>query len=373
MIGKDPGAISRKTVGRLEAMELRTLNSDIANNAPGLSTRIEVLEGPLPRDLLQHICTLYGGNVDSRYSDLSFTRTVFNDNPAGHSYHAFAYSGETAIGCYSIIPLAISGSDLWAGKSEALYVTENYRPMGLFMMHRTHEFAASRGLEFIFGLTHERLGGTLQKMGFTALPRTACYRSRLLRPGGKTSARVLLNRAIQGSQDLLGTIVPKCLGSADRSFQVNCADLLGRALDKYGAIKMLGNSGRIIAADSRSLQWLIDLHRLEVISRHGHSDEFVLFSPSSRGGDAELIHCGNNGSGLANAINTLTYLIGRAEEQGGASLIVNQDSMANPELLRAATLLGFLPRTIKKTLYVKAARPDFLARCNGHISGFLNL
>jgi len=354
-------------------MELRTLNSDIANGAPGLRTRIEVLEGPLPPDLLQHICTLYGGNVDSRYSDLSFTRTVFNGNPAGRSYHAFAYSGETAIGCYSIIPLAISGSDLWAGKAEALYVSEKHRPMGLFLMHRTHEFSISRGLEFIFGLTHERLGGTLERMGFTAFPRIMRYRSRLLRPGGKTSAKIWLSRAIQGGQNLLGAIVPKCLGAANATFHVNCADLLGHALDTYGASEMFGKTGRVIAANSPSLRWLTNLGRLEVVSTRERSDELVLFSPSSRGGDAELIHCGIADGCLANAVNLLTFLVNRAEGQGAASLILNHEAIAHPELLRAATLLGFVPRNIKKTLYVKAAKPDFLARCNGDISGFLNL
>src|SRR5438132_10612959 len=109
-----------------------------AVTAPARSQRtsIELLEGPIGTDLLQKICELYGRNTDDRYADLEFTRKVFNGNPAGRSYHAFAFDGDEVIGCYAIIPVSIlvNGRQLWAGKGEALFVRKEYRPSGLFLV-----------------------------------------------------------------------------------------------------------------------------------------------------------------------------------------------------------------------------------------------
>src|SRR5437660_5145555 len=114
--------------------------------------RIEAIEGPIGTELLQHVCALYGRNVDSRYADLDFTRRVFNGNPAGRSYHVFAFEGEEAIGCYAVVPMKVvaRGRKLWAGKGETLYVREQRRPAGLFLIQRGVSFAVERGLELQF-------------------------------------------------------------------------------------------------------------------------------------------------------------------------------------------------------------------------------
>ena len=331
--------------------------------------RIEAIEGPIGTELLGHICNLYGRNWDSRYTDLEFTRRVFNGNPAGRSYHVFAFEGGEVIGCYAVIPMKVAarGRTLWAGKGEALYVREQHRAAGLFLMQRGVSFATERGLELQFGLTHHRLEGILQKLGFEALPAVLNHRFRLLRPHDVrqlTVSRILLVAAqvLNAAQATVGTVVARLLPRSRISIQVNRAENLNSVFSAISGAKPPGNGHWSIAIDEGSLRWWNNIGCLDVLSVDGRAGEFVAVTRGARGASAEIIRWNVRQGDLRRALHILQFVIDKATKEGAAAISIGPDTdMSEKRNLQiAASLLGFVPLRARRTIYVKAADSFFL-------------
>lgn len=335
----------------------------------GKRMRIEVIEGPIGSELLQHFCVLYGRNVDSRYADLDFTRRVFNGNPAGRSYHVFAFEGGEVIGCYAVIPMKVvaHGRKVLAGKGEALYVGERHRAAALFLMQHGVSFAMERGMELQFGLTQDRLKGILHKIGFEALPGVVDHRFRLLHPRHVrqlTVSRIhfVAAQALTAAQATIGTAVAGLLLGLRVSIQVNRAEHLSSVFTAISAAYPPLDRQWSVSTDEDSLRWWNNIGCLDVLSVDGKADEFVAVTRGARGANAEIIRWNVRQGGLARTLRILQFVIDKANQEGAAAISIGPyaDMSGKRSLQIAASLLGFVRRRAQRTIYVKATDPFFL-------------
>lgn len=357
------------------------VDADVANVPTG-PIRIETVEGPLGQDDLRHICELYGRNVDPRYSDLEFVGNVFNNNPAGHSFHAFAYSGKEAIGCYGVIPVRVvaRGREAWGGKGEALYVRPDFRPAGLFLVNRANAFVANRGLELLFGLTRDRVGRMLTAMGFTAVPCVLEQRLRLNRPEDieqlandrllRTGARVL--KAVQATA---GSVVESVFPLRHDEVTVNDPARLEDAFAVIASAGATDDSKWSVSVDEDSLRWYNSIGRLDVLSVEEASGEFVAVTRGAKGGNAIVLRWNVQTGGVPRALRTLQYIVDKSqmEEAAGLSLGPSANMTRNGALRTAASLLGFIPWSTHPTMYLKSADPFFLDSRNVTFTRFFSI
>jgi hypothetical protein len=333
--------------------------------------RIEAIEGPIGTELLQHICDLYGRDMDPRYADLEFTRRVFNGNPAGRSFHVFAFEGEQVIGCYAVIPMKVvaHGRKLWAGKGEALYVTEQHRPAGLFLIQRGVSFAMERGLELQFGLTHDRVARILQAMGFTAVPSATDHRFRLF-PGdmqqlSASRMKLIAAQGLGAAQEMVGAAVGALLRGSHVSIQLNRADHPSLVFAAISDASHPANGRWSVAIDEESLRWWNNIGCLDVLMVDDKADEFVAVR-RARSGNAELIRWNVREGSLARTLKILQLVIEKARRERAPAISVASyaDVSGRGYLHKATALLGFVRRRGEATVYVKAVDPFFLAPRN---------
>lgn len=328
--------------------------------------RIEAIEGPIDASLLQQICDLYGRGVDSRYSDLDFTRRVFNENPAGRSYHVFAYHGNEAVGCYAVIPMRVTarGHKLWAGKGECLYVREQCRPVGVCLIQRGTSFAAEHGLDLQFGLTDNRLNGLLNQLGLKTLPGVLNHRFCLLRPRDVrwltvNRGRLMTARALSAAQATLR----KASGvlRSQVSITVNSRDHLNSVFAAVASSSQCRDDGWTVAMDVDSLQWWHSIDCLDVLTIDGNAEEFVVVTRGARRANVEIIRWNVRRGNTARALGILKFAIDKANQEGAATVSFTPQAnlSGNGHLQLAATLSGFIPHRTQRTLCVRAADPFF--------------
>ena len=331
--------------------------------------RIEAIEGPIGTELLQHVCILYGRSVDGRYADLDFTRRVFNGNPAGRSYHVFAFEGAEVIGCYAVIPIKVvaRGRKVLAGKGEALYVREQHRAAALFLMQRGVSFAVERGLELQFGLTQNRLEGILHKIGFETLPGVLDHRFRLIRPchvRQLTVSRIhfVAAQALNAAQATVGAVVAGLMRGSRVSIQVNRAEDLSSVFTAISGACPPRDRQWSVSTDEDSLRWWNNIGCLDVLSVDGRDDEFVAVTRGARGANAEIIRWNVRQGGLAGTLRILQFVIDKANHEGAAAISIGPyaDMSGKRSLQIAASLLGFIRWRAQRTIYVKATDPFFL-------------
>jgi hypothetical protein len=337
-----------------------------AQSAP---IRIETMEGPLEPGKLRYICDLYGRNVDARYSDLEFSHRVFNCNPAGRSYHAFAFAGKEAIGCHAVIPIKVSarGREVWAGKGEALYVSPGFRPAGLFLVNRSYASVANRGFELLFGLTRDRVGRMLTALGFTAVPCVLEQQLRLNRPDDieQLAHNKLLRlsaRALNAAQAIASTVVESLIPYQREQVEINHPSHLRAVFATIASAGANENGRWSVSVDEESLQWCNSIGRLDVLSVGEDASEFVAVTRGTRGGNAVVMRWNVRAGGVRRALRILQYIIEKSklEEAAGLSLGPSVDMTGNGTLQIAAVLLGFIPWNAHPTIYVKSTDPFFL-------------
>jgi len=327
--------------------------------------RFETIEGPIDDGRLQQVCELYGAHVDSRYRDLPFVRTVFNDNPAGRSYHVFALDGDRAVGCYAIIPFTVvrqQGSRrelVRAGKAEALFLDPSYRSArgpdrmlpGLQLMTLGHTFARQHGLELLFSLPDREVGQILRATGFKILPAPLDHRHFLLNPGSL--------RQLRGGRATLAA--GRALGAVQRGLDA-LAGVLRRTQVEPGAPKrfptLAGDNGWSVDVSEDTLRWWRAFGYVEVLTVDGDPGRSVMFTRGREAGNSEILDWTLAGSGALESAAVLHRIIEIARRDGTLTVSFANDTAPRP-LQRAATLLGFVRRKIERTIYVSSKDPFF--------------
>lgn len=131
---------------------------------------IDIIKGPLSNSQLSYIKNLYG-QVDKKYSSIDFCKYLFNENPFGFSYHAFASDNDNIIGHIALIPVYVeTPSDRYVSlKAEAFVIDSKYRdtwievnqeelPIGLALPKVIYNFADEQNYKLIHLLADSNIG-----------------------------------------------------------------------------------------------------------------------------------------------------------------------------------------------------------------------
>jgi hypothetical protein len=340
------------------------------------TVRFTTIKGPLSDHLLRCICDLYGKWVDERYQDLAFVRTVFNDNPFGYSYHVFAFDGSCPVGCYSVIPIEVisRGTPIVAGKGEALFLLEEYRKgppgenhgsfsnqlTGLSLITHAHSFASQQGIELLFALSPEALWPILRATGFSRVQAQLKQRYFLLRPH---TVRQLRSDLFKLGGACAASLAQQAL------FRLGCLFLpAGEHITKIGdhvperQLRAISSRHFIesdrwsVACTPKALHWWLRMGYLQLFTLDHNENEYVLVSSGGRGGNLEILDWNLQGTDLVRALTMLRYVVALAREHGGATVsFANRPEFTDTGVLdRAATLFGFLPWSVERTMFVKS-------------------
>lgn len=332
------------------------------------------MQGPLDDGLLRNICDLYGGHVDARYRNLEFVRTIFNGNPAGFSYHVFAFDADRAVGCYAVIPFPLfsRGKLIEGGKAEVLFLHEEYRTRrpqpgvagigGIALMTQGHRFAKRNGIEVLFSLPGADVGLILKATGFKQLQATLNHSHFLLEAGGirqlssnklkATAARGLsiVQRGLCASMSLMARIAGRV------SIEINRTDYIDWQIGAFARARVASENVWSAALTEASLRWWLAFGYVRILTINADPEQFVLVTRGGAGGNVEILDWRVRSPA---GVGALAAIIHDAEEQG--ALAVSFDcSVAQASSLRTvARLLGFVRHRLSRSIYIAASDPFF--------------
>ncbi len=326
--------------------------------------RLETIKGPVDDTLLRHIGEMYGVDTDTRYRSLDFVRAVFNGNPAGYSYHVFAFDGDRAVGCYAIIPFPIvsRGRAVPAGKAEALFLHKDYRTQrvggalaGIAMMMLGHKFALESGIELLFSLPGADVGLILRATGFKMVQAPLDHRYFLLRPGEIRQLHGSRKR-MMAAQGL--SLAQRALAAAFNGHgrvEIGRSDYLSRQISRIAAREPVAADKWSVGVSEEALRWWLSFGYLQILTADAKPEEYALFTRGGPGGNVEILDWNLTGAGTA----ALGHIVRLARQEGTLAVSFAQQLAASPSLRRAAALLGFIPRRIERTIYVYSKDPFY--------------
>ena len=339
-----------------------------------MSLVLSIGRGPLADADLAGIARTYGG-VDPRYGAPAFCAEVFNRNPFGWSWHAFARDGAEVVGHYAVIPMrARAGAVRFtSGKGEALYLDERHRaaevdtpagpmPAGVALMKGLHDFALADGAAVLHNITSAEIG-MLQRMdGFRVAKEVRAQSHVLLSPDelrrlrGRTS-QVLLARGLMAVQR-----AARVAAHARLALRGGAGVVVPGAHDDAPYLEAFSRTdpapgGWSIARDMDTLRWLRRLERLDIVAVAGSPGLFAIVN----GGRArEILHWSVPASDPRGGLAVLATLVERAARDRAWIVSLPQALVADPawSLGSAARVLCFRDRPVDQQVYVKAASSD---------------
>jgi hypothetical protein len=136
----------------------------------------QIMDGPLDDQALRWVAELYG-LADPKYSQASFLRHLFKDNPYAWSLHAFAQDGARLIGHCAVVPVKarLGGKLGMSGKVEAFFVDQAYRrdptsrpgpSVGLQILSQLTKAAQKRGVDPLHAYVSPRVGAIFERDGY---------------------------------------------------------------------------------------------------------------------------------------------------------------------------------------------------------------
>jgi hypothetical protein len=337
--------------------------------------RIEEIQGPVDDGLLRNICDLYGSHVDPRYRDVEFVRTIFNHNPAGFSYHVFAFDGDRAVGCYAVIPFSLisRGRLIRGGKAEVLFLHEEYRRRrpqpgiagfgGIALMSQCHQFAKSDGIELLFSLPGADVGLILKANGFKQLQADLNHSHFLLNARGirqlnsnkwkVTAAQGLsiVQRGLCAGMSLASQVA----GGA--SVEINRPDFIDCQLRTFARTRVTPEEAWSAALTEASLRWWLAFRYIRILTINGDPQQFVLVTCGGTGGNVEILDW--RVRECAAGVAVLAAIIHDAEKQGALAVSFDCGLGEASSLGTVAQLLGFVRRRLSRSIYIAASDPFF--------------
>lgn len=125
---------------------------------------------PLSERQYEAIASLYGRH-DPKYRDRAFCRHLFEENPAGPSFHVFAMDGEVFVGHYAALPLRanLANRSFASAKGEALGVDPErgrqfvslhgkMMPISVALAKTLYDYALESDIELIHVISSKEVG-----------------------------------------------------------------------------------------------------------------------------------------------------------------------------------------------------------------------
>jgi hypothetical protein len=352
-----------------------------------MALALSVVRGPLPDRDLDAIAATYGAR-DARYAQRRFLSTLFNENPFGFSVHAFVRDGSEVVGHYAVIPMRVRtrGGTVMSGKGEALFLAERHRKTavateagealpGIAMLNAVHERALSDGIAFIHSITNPGVGILLRMMGFRALRLDRSERQFLPHagPGRRLRSRASAWRAVSAGQRLLLAGARGWLrATSGPAVEIDSPANADFHLEALAATAPTNAASWSISRDLETLRWMRRLGRLQFVSIAGEPDRFACVRT---GHTRELLLWSVPPGDRRSSLAILCALLAASVRDGARSVSVPRrlSSSEDASLRNSLRRLGFLPRAIPITLYVKSRDPFYLEAGNVAFDRLFNL
>ena len=355
-----------------------------SSGSVGLSVEITIIKGPLGEDLLQAIARMYGSH-DKKYGSLSFCRTVFNENPSGFSFHAFAKDADKIVGHYAVIPVEICarGETELSAKGEALFLEKDHRsvsivnggkdtPLGIGLVARLYDFALQQDIKVIHVIADSSIGVIHRMAGCTR--RIVEQTKSVFILDGKisggpddSSGRVWALRAIFSFQHILLSFFRLLSLLCRRSVVLHGKEVDGSETFFERMCNCNGGQSEgetwTIAKNKANLLWFFRTGLLEVARTDGSAGEYVVTRRNTEpGSDVEIVDYGvSHGPGLA-IIKLLCVVITRAKKEK-AGRVVCYSSSSNDKshrLMLFMRLFGFVSKKEERSVYLRSTDHFFL-------------
>ena len=318
---------------------------------------LRVFKGAAGEREIDWIADLYGP-VDPKYADVRFVRHQFTENPVGWSLHVFALADGCAVGHCALLPMParIGDERIVSGKFEAFAVDPMYqsaeladgRLVGLALIAELYAHAPAVGFDVVhdlvqpdIGLMH-RLHGA-QRIAIPWQTLVGVGDPRALAALGRK--RAIAGRGVAWWQKSLRLVSGAAIGRA-LVREVGVDDEPPRSRDI-----LFPGSWTIAAADM--WEWLVGTELLAWVEDLGGGRALVRVPGPGRQA-AELIDWHPGRRPLAGATATINA-VAQLGREGRSVRIPNPRD--DPDLRRAARILGLLPARDPLTLYVKGVRP----------------
>lgn len=309
-----------------------------------VALELELRPSPLDAEGRDAIARLYG-EADSRFKQSRFLRTLYDENPAGSSWHGFVRDGDVTVGHYSVVPIPIRTSTerLMSAKGEALYLAPAYRrgahlnqspsvPVAVALMKRVHDRALVEGAAVIHNITRPEIGLLQRLDGFRRLDHVRrqfhVICTRATHREDETRGRRALIDAVANAHRLIHWIVgvEGELAARDR-----VVDSVARARP---------GTGWWVDRDHATMSWYHDLGLLRGVVV---GSELAVAAGRVRWQVVAMTRPG---------LRLLGGLLTAARDHDASSLVV--DSFATPELTGLARWgLLAVPATVRTHMFVK--------------------
>jgi hypothetical protein len=272
-----------------------------------------------------------------------------------------------------------------SGKGEALFLAERHRktavstPGGealpaLAMMNAVHERALDDGCAFLHSITNPGVGMLLRMRGFRALRLVRPERQFLPHPasGLRLWSRANAWKAVGAGQRLVlaGTRgwLRTTAGPAVEIDSPAHADFHLEALASAPA----DDAAWSVSRDLETLRWMRRLGRLQFVSIAGQPEKFACVT-TGHTRDLLLwsVPAADRRAGLSVACGLLAASV--RDRARSVSVPAAFTSATGPSLGSALRTLGFFPRKVPITLYVKSRDPFYLDAGNVAFDRLFNL
>jgi hypothetical protein len=345
---------------------------------------ITIIKGPLGEELLQAIARMYGSH-DKKYSSVRFCRTVFNENPSGYSFHAFAKDHDKIVGHYAVIPVEICarGKAEMSAKGEALFLESDYRsesilngnkdtPLGIGLAARLYDFALQQDIRVVHVIADSSIGVIHRMAGCTrrVVEQTRSVfilDSRILGGPDSSPARVWASRVVFLFQQVLLSffwllsllyrrpivVQGKEVDGSEAFFEHMCNCGVGQTEAETWTI----------AKNKANLLWFFGTGLLEVVRTDSSAGEYIVTRRNPEpGSDVEIVDsCVRSSAGLA-VIKLLCGIIKRAKREK-AGRVVCYGSPSNDKsnrLVPFMRLFGFVGKIEERPVYLRSTDHFFL-------------
>jgi len=319
---------------------------------------LHVFQGSADDREIDWIVELYGA-VDRKYANRWFVRHQFVTNAVGWSLHAFAVADGRAVGHCALLPVParLGEERIVSGKFEAFAVDQAYqsatlpdgRMVGLALIAELYSRAPSAGFALLHDLVEPSIGLMHRMHSASRVPVSwetyvAVGDRRALTSLGPGWA--IAGRGVAWGQEMLRLAAPLLAGRA-LVREARIADEPPRIQGSRSS------SSWTIEADD-IWDWLVGTGLLAWVEEpSGGRALFRVPGPAAQA--AELLNWCPGRRPLAGAVAAISA-VAKVGREGRSIRICN--SAGDPDLRRAARLLGLLRARDQLTLYVKGLRPD---------------
>lgn len=350
---------------------------------------LKLLRGPLNEQQLKEIRDTYG-KANPRFRSAEFCDELFNNNPYGFSFHAFAYDDNEVVGVYSVVPVRISSRNqkLLSGKGEALYMKRGHRSIqfhnkygwiasSIYMVNQLHEYALDNGAAVIHGTASPKLLEAVPKAQ-NLTPKADHYHfllnpSQVLRFLKVKGIKALCLRGVSAIQRVLlcgiGLLCRLC-----KAPPVDPAPphLYDRHLSAVERAYSDAQNYWSISKDGETLRWFLNLGLLDILVSRASPDHFVV---AKKGRIWEILHWNVPPRHWRDSLALIHELLTRGIQENGWILSIGREAMANGTLAFCFGIkaLGFFRLKIETPTLVHSRDDFFLQEKNIAFSRLFHL